>query len=299
MNSDGTLLASVSFNEHCVYMYVYVYSVVDPSADAVVIGTAGTAGSSHGQFQYPRSACFVNRNGADTLLISDWGNDRIVEVTARGDFLRFIAMKAGSQPWGIAYCGVGDVIAVSLNGVHAVVLLEYESGAVKPAVTIGSATRGKGDGQLYRPRGVTFTADGRYILIADYWNDRVSKFSAASGAFIAHVISNGISYPRDVLQCEDGSIAVAHGCYGNASVVCVGQDGGTVLNIIIPSQSVQRQLSVSTLVCAEIGGTSIPQSLCSSLNGLVVKTNEGQVFLLRDAWIFSSRCAWLSALSCC
>jgi hypothetical protein len=221
----------------------------------------------------------VHRHGIDTLLICDWGNDRVVEVTASGLFLRAIALKKYSGVWGIAYCGVGDVIAVSLCEAYAVVLLEYQSGAVKPEVTIGSGFRGSGDGQLWRPYGVTFTADGRHILVADWGNDRVSKFTAASGAFIAHVISNGISDPRDVIQCEDGSIAVAQGKGVRSSVLCVGEDGGLVQNIFF----------------------FIPQSLTYSatLNGLVVKTIDGNVFLLRDAWMSSNRGAWLSALSCC
>jgi hypothetical protein len=64
----------------------------------------------------------------------------------------------------------------------------------------------------------------------------------------------------------------------------VGQDGGLLQNIIIPSAS---------------EGAFIPFALSFSpwLNGLVVKTIEGKLFLLRDAWMYSSRCAWLSALS--
>jgi DNA-binding beta-propeller fold protein YncE len=210
-----------------------------------------------------------------------------VEVTSTGVFLRTIAMKKGSFPWGIAYCGVRDLIAVSLNGVHAVVQLQYESGAVKPELTIVSGTGGygRGDGQLWYPMGVTFTADGRYILVADCCNHRVSKFSAASGAFIAHVISNGILYPRDVLQCEDGSIVVAQGPYGGSdSVVCVGEDGNLMQNIIISSAS---------------EGVLLPLALSysPSLNGVVVQIFEGGLFLLRDAWMPSSRCAWLSALA--
>jgi DNA-binding beta-propeller fold protein YncE len=155
---------------------------------------------------------------------------------------------------------------------------------VKPEVTIGTGI-GSGDGQLYLPRGVTFTADGRYILVVDGANDRVSKFSAASGAFIAHVATkavNGIWYPSDVLQCEDGSIVVAHDG-SDASVVCVGEDGVTVKNIIIPSTS---------------GGAVYPYSFSHSmsLGGVVVKTTRGS-FLLRDAWMSSNRSAWLSALA--
>jgi DNA-binding beta-propeller fold protein YncE len=228
----------------------------------------------------------VHRNGIDTLLICDTGNDRVVEVTACGVFRRAIALKKGSYPHGIAERD--GVIAVSLFIAHTVVLLQYDSGAVKPEVTIGSGM-GSGDGQLRYPHGVTFTADGRCILVADWCNNRVSKFSAASGAFIAHVATeaaNGIYNPRDVLQCEDGSIVVAQRMYdGSAgSVVCVGEDGVKVQEIIVPSQS---------------GGTSSPHSLTSSPSfGLVVRTNNGRVFLFRDAWISSSRCTWISALCC-
>jgi hypothetical protein len=103
----------------------------------------------------------------------------------------------------------------------------------------------------------------------------VSKFSAASGSFVAHVISNGIRYPTDVLQCEDGSIVVPH----DDGVVCVGKDGVTVQSIGFPC---------------------IPQSLSysSSLNGVVVKRRDGGVFVLHDAWSRSLRCEWVRACVC-
>ncbi len=264
VNVDGTRFASVDRDTHCVYMY----NVADRTADPIVVGTAGTSGSAHGEFSHPTSAYFVRREGVDTLLICDWGNDRVVEVTARGEFMRAIAVDGG--PYGIAERD--GVIAVSLCGAHAVVLLQYESGTVKPEVTIGSGTEGNADGQLHNPMGVTFTADGRYILVTDYNNDRVSKFRADSGAFVAHVISNGIRHPIDVLQCEDGSIVVAHD-YG---VTCVGKDGATVQNINVPS--IPRSLSYSPL-----------------LNGVVGKCGDGSVFVLRDAWSHSLRCAWVQA----
>jgi hypothetical protein len=196
---------------------------------------------------------------------------------------------------GIAYCGTSNVIAVSLFYAHAVVLLQYESGAVKPEVTIGSGV-GSGDGQLREPHGVTFTADGCYILVADCGNHRVSKFSAATGAFIAHVISNGILWPRDVMQLEGGSILVTQGrCFlGLPSLFdvevhsgkLVGEDGSQLQRISIPNAS---------------HGGFMPYSLVYSpfLKAVVVRTLDGNVFLFRDAWMASSRSAWLSALSCC
>ncbi len=265
-NVDGALVASVNRAQHCVYMY----NVADRTADPVVVGTAGTAGSAHGELDCPTFVCFVHRNDVDTLLICDWGNDRVVEVTARGEFLRAIALPVDSRPYGIAERD--GVIAVSLHRNHVVVLLQYGSDTVKPEVTIGSGTRGNADGQLDSPRGVAFTADGRYILVADCLNHRVSKFSADSGAFVARVILNGISYPTDVLQCEDGSIVVAH----EDGVTCVGKDGVTVQNIDF--------LFSPCLL-----------SYSPSLNGVVVKCRDGSVFALRDAWSHSLRCEWVHA----
>jgi DNA-binding beta-propeller fold protein YncE len=209
----------------------------------------------------------VHRDGVDTLLISDSGNNRVVEVTARGEFMRAIVVDGG--PYGIAERD--GVIAVSLWDAHVVVLLQYESGAMQAEVTIGLG----GAGQLYAPMGVAFTVDGRYILVADFWNDRVSKFSAASGEFVAHVISNGITRPRDVLQCEDGSIVVAH----SDGVTCIKKDGVTVQNITI--SGIPRSLSYSP-----------------SLNDVVVNCHDGGVFVLRDAWSHSLRCEWVHACVC-
>jgi DNA-binding beta-propeller fold protein YncE len=260
-NADGTLVASVERDAHC----VRIHNETDRTSDPVVVGTAGTRGSAHGLLNYPAFVCFVHRDGVDTLLIADWGNSRVVEVTARGEFMRAIAVEG--RPLGIAERD--GVIAVTLYDADAVVLLQYESGTMKPEVTIGSA--GNADGQVHYPRGVAFTTDGRYILVADCWNHRVSKFSAASGAFIAHVILNGIRNPTDVLQCEDGSIVVAH----MKGVTCVGKDGATVQNIAISSNT----------------PWSLSYSL--SLNGVLVKCGDGSVFVVRDAWSRSLRCAWV------
>ena len=290
MNVDGTLCASVDRGQHRVRI-CSVDGVGKYTDDVVNVGTVGTRGSAHGQLNSPAFVCFVHRYGVVTLLICDSGNDRIVEVTDRGVFLRAVVMKRGSHPCGIAERD--GVIAVSLYCAHAVVLLQYESGAVTREVTIGS--EGRGDGKLWRPMGVAFTADGRYILVADFGNHRVSKFCAATGAFIAHVATkaaNRIFYPTDVLQCEDGTTLVTHGgawAYAdgrNACVVSVGKDGVTLQNIIIPSTLPPGCLKPLSL------------SYSAYLNGVVVKTDTEGVFFLRDAWMYSSRSAWLSALLC-
>lgn len=271
VNIDSTLFASVDSEQHC----VYIYSLVDTAADPVVFGTVGTRGSANEQLNSPISTCFVRRDCKDTLLITDLGNNRVVEVSADGTFVRAIAMN-GRFPYGIAYCGNSDIIAVTLKITYWVVLfLQYESGAVKPEVTIGSGTARR----LSLPLGVAFTADGRYLLVAD--NHCVSKFNAASGEFITHVATkaaNGICSPRGVLQCEDGSIVVALAYYGSSSsVVHVGADGETINEFIIPNAS---------------GGNLHP---CLLFNSVLVKCLDGSLFVLRDTWSPSPRCAWLHA----
>ena len=298
VNLDGTRFASVDSKQHCVIIHS-VDGAGEGFSNQVVFGTAGTPGREHGQLYDPRFACFVHRNGVDTLLICDCGNDRVVEVTANGVFLRAISLMKGDCPFGIAERD--GVIAVSLCGTHAVVLLQYDSGTVTPDVTFGCGSGGTDvrrngmllnpEGHLSFPRGVSFTTDGCYLLVADSGNHRVSKFSATSGAFITHVISNGISYPRDVLQCEDGSLVVAQGgyCGFTPSVVCVAADGATVQDIVIPVARHGHRYTIHA---------PFSLSYSPSLNGVLVKTYTEGVFLLRDSWMASRRCAWLSALSC-
>jgi hypothetical protein len=276
INVHGTVCASVNCTQHCVYIY-RVNSAGVCSSAPLIIGAPGTAGSLPGQLKHPGFACFVHRNGSDTLLICDWGNDRVVEVTTSGEFCRAIAVKS---PLGVAYCSTNDVIAVSLHRDAAVVLLQYESGAVKPEVTIGSGTYGGDDGQLRLPMGVAFTADSRFILVADWGNHRVSKFSAANGAFLAHVATNagnGIRYPSDVIDWEGDSIVVAYG-YGDG-------DSANVLFV--------RECGVDFMMSGAAG-----VFYSASFKGAVAKHWDGSVYLFRDAWMASSRCAWLSALSC-
>jgi DNA-binding beta-propeller fold protein YncE len=270
VNDDGTRFASVDSDQHCVYIYS-LDGAGERTAAPVVFGTVGTHGSEQGQLRDPKFTCFVRRNGIDTLLICDYGNGRVVEITVTGVFLRAIAMKNGGRPWGVSYCGSSDFIAVSLYLDHAVVLLQYASATVMATLPVGSSgsARGSDDGQLYSPQGLRFAADGTQILLADSVNHRVSLFSVASGKFLAHTATgaaNGTRRPSDVLQCGDGSRVVAEG-EAHGSVVCVGVDGVTVQQIVAGEDDF------------------IPHSLAYSplLRGVLVKErgSGGRVMLLK------------------
>jgi hypothetical protein len=263
-NADGTLIASVDSDSHCVDIFN-----VDRNGPPVVYGTVGLVGCTRQRLNTPSSACFVNRSGTDTLLISDSFNDRLVEVTVSGLFLRAIALNKKSHPCGIAYSG--GVIAVALRHSHLVVLVEYETGVQKHFV--GTTHR------LWYPQRVTFTADGDYILVSESSAFRfgISRFCVANGAFVSSGFPGYDLYPgHDFLQCEDGRYVIAHGS-DCLSVKVWGADGGDA--------AVQEIKLLH------------PSAICYSplFGGVVVKSSLGHVHLLRDAWEHSSRRAWLSA----
>lgn len=282
MNVDGTLLASVEAIQHCVHIY-RIDSTGETIGHPIIVGSKGVRGKAHGQFSYPHFVCFVRHELTDTLLICDSWNHRVVEVTASGAFVRAIDLHERSGPHGVAYCAKSDVIAVSLWRANTVVLLQYDSGAVK--TIIGNGTAGSADGQLNCPLGVTFTKDGDCILVADSKNYRVSTFSAATGAFIAHMPAFGI--PRDVLHLEDGSILV----------VVDGKDWAARL-VHTMVDAVRGEEEEQTIIVSDIFEKVVnPKSLCVStlFDGVIVKCWSGALQLLRDGWPHT-RGAWLCAV---
>jgi hypothetical protein len=282
MDFTGTLLASVDYNMHCVRIY-RVDGAGECGAAAVVACIPGTAGRDDKLLSQPTCACFVHRHGLDTLLICDSANDRVVEVTVDGAFIRTLAVRNRSCLSGIAFCQTSDVIAVSLEGRGEVLLLHFKTGEEISEATIRSNRIFACTVPVFNPMGVAFTADGLCLSVADCRNHRVSKFSTVTGAFIAHVATkatHGIWYPKDVQWCEDGSLVIAQqgdfdvSDVAPPSVVC----GVKRKEIKFPSYS-----SSST--------AAIPSSLSfsASLNAVVVKMNDGNIFLLYDAFGFSSR----------
>ncbi len=117
--------------------------------------------------------------------------------------------------------------------------------------------RGAGGGQLSRPYGLSFSADGARLLVAEYDNHRVCCFRAADGAFAGVMASSGalgLSYPRDVVEVAGGMLVAD---YGNHRVVRVPADGSpaTVLGGVAGSKPGQFSWPVALFVSAD--GTQI------------------------------------------
>ena len=79
--------------------------------------------------------------------------------------------------------------------------------------------------------GLRFTADGLGLVVADYFNGRVSIFCAKDGSFLRHIaLLPADVYPRDVEQCviDDGSTGWVI-CHSSGLLAVADTDAGTVV----------------------------------------------------------------------
>jgi hypothetical protein len=157
------------------------------------------------------------------LLLTDAGHDavHVIDVAGRVHAGFMAAPGAILGPRGVA--ARGSLVAVSAwkkesSGEHVVQLFEG-SGASWTAVRVvayGFGAPGSADGQLDRPYGLRFTADGTGLVVADNENSRVSTFRVEDGSFVRHL---GLSFPFDVEECEGGWLVA---CYGKSTIEFVG-----------------------------------------------------------------------------
>lgn len=103
MSVDGRHLAVSNFNTDMITVY--------STADGSVVTEFGGRGSAHGQFNYPEKMCITPRN---TLLVAEFDNNRVQEVTLAGEHIRFIG--EGMYPH-----DVGSLAGIARNDEYIVV----------------------------------------------------------------------------------------------------------------------------------------------------------------------------------
>ena len=165
------------------------------------------------------------------LLVTDAGHDAVhmVDVTRRVHAGYLAAPGSIAGPRGVAASGASPLVAISAwkkdsSGDHVVHVYAGSGSGWEPVRVIGGGFGGPGpaDGQLRRPYGLRFSADGSAVCVADRGNDRVSLFRVADGGFVRH-IATGLSGPRDVEEVEGGWVVA---CCGSHTVEFVGGGGG-------------------------------------------------------------------------
>ena len=182
---------------NCYHDSISVYSM--NTGDRVT--TFGSNGSGAGEFNMPTHVCSTPRG---TILVCEYSNRRVQEVTITGEHVRFIGVGHFDDNVVFAMCMQGDMVAVGkrnrdTNGL--IVLFNYSSGAL--IRKFGSY--GFGEGQVKNVTGLSFTPDGKHILVADI-SPRLSMFTV-EGAFVKTLgtgVLDGV-WGKDVL-CSGSSI---------------------------------------------------------------------------------------------
>ena len=170
------------------------------------------------------------------LLVTDHGHDavHIVDVLRRTHNGYLAAPGSIAGPRGVAVCrtATNPLVAISAwkkhwSGDHTIRVYADNGAGWKTIRVIGGGfgRPGAADGQLARPYGLRFSADGTAVCVADPGNERVGLFRVADGAFMRH-IATGLPCPLDVEEVEN-IWAVA--CALSHTVEFVGDGGRSFL----------------------------------------------------------------------
>ena len=212
VSPDVKWAAVTDYNGNSVVVY-------DMSSGAVVRTIGGPAsGSGPCQFNYPFRLCFAP-NG--NLLVCDWKNNRVQELTVSGRFVRSIAVASARS---VACDGRVIVVGNYRNSGNAVEVYSYKKGTLLK----GFGVLGSGPKQIgSRAEGVRITPDGKHVLVAEYGNHRLSLFTM-EGVFVRHIGAGVLcDGNKDVEFAGNGEIIVAD--YSNYLVCVFSADGATLL----------------------------------------------------------------------
>jgi len=214
ITSDSRHMVVSNYDTH----QLSVYRLSDGSH----VRSFGSNGAAAGQFNHPFGLCMTKEN---TILVADCGNKRIQEMTLEGGHVKCIGAGVINGARGIAIHG--DVVAVGKSGGYGtpdrIMLFSYTSGSLLRKF----GGWGSGEGQYKYVTGIQFSADGKHLIIADYFNSHVS-LATVEGEFV-RFIGGGVLACRnkDVTFNSAGEVVVADN--RNHRVCVFSQSDGTLL----------------------------------------------------------------------
>ena len=211
------------------------------------IRTFGSEGAGKGQFDWPAMLCF---SVAGNILVAEYSNKRVQEITLTGDHVRFIGEGMIDDPiWGIAANAelivVGKFACFSTNRI---MMFDAVSGAFVRAF----GDYGDVPGQLMEYcAGARFTPDSRHIIVAESKSNgnggRLSVFTVA-GEFVRCIGEGEVKDADDVEFTDSGDIIV---CDCDSHHICAySADGSTLLRQwggAVDTEGVTVSLSPSAL----------------------------------------------------
>lgn len=158
------------------------------------VGKFGVNGTANGQFRFPKG---IATNGT-YLWVVDSNNDRVQRLTISGSTLLY------SSKFGTSGTGTGDFSspqAITWQGTDLYVtdivrhrVLRFNTSGVFQNEWGGY---GSGTTQFSSPYGITTDYNGD-VLVADYGNDRISKFSSTGTYISSFATSNPLSVQVDI-----------------------------------------------------------------------------------------------------
>ncbi|MEZ4561389.1 MAG: beta-propeller fold lactonase family protein [Thermomicrobiales bacterium] len=191
VSGDGRMVCVVDFLNR---VSVWTRSNVS-STDWTNQTNFGTQGAGPDQFNDPFGVA-VSADGL-TVLVADTYNDRI-SVWSRPDTgsivwanqATFGTSGAGpdqlQRPMGVAISADGLTAWVGDKGNDRVsVWTRQDTGSTNWTNHTTFGTKGIGPSRFQRPMGVTVSADGLKIWVADYWNNRISVWTRPNAASVA------------------------------------------------------------------------------------------------------------------
>jgi DNA-binding beta-propeller fold protein YncE len=202
----------------------------------VCLRTIGSEGRGPLQFRLP---CQVWVASDDFVFVADCENDRIQVLTPRVfDFHGFVGVGQLCRPRGV--CGDDDSVIVSEHSTHRISVFRRGDGALLRR--FGSL--GRGNGQLYYPRGLCLVTGYRHVAVADSENHRISVFSL-DGEFVRTMGVGNLRYPAGVACSAFDELVVAD--RANYRVV-VFRASGEVLRTMGDSDFIGVAMRGSTIV---------------------------------------------------
>ena len=211
---DGLHLIVSCWDSHS----ISVYSI--DTGDCIT--KFGSRGKGAGQFVNPHRICTTSRG---TILVIEYDNKRLQEVTMTGDHVRFIGEEQLDDEYICSLCMHGDIVAVgkcSGSSDGRVMFFSYSSGAV----ILKFGDYGSGKGQMKEVTGLSFMADGKYILVAS--NVRRLLMFTVYGVFVKTIDMAGFS-AFDVL-CSGSNVFAAN--FGNHCVYVFSTETGALLRTL-------------------------------------------------------------------
>ncbi|CAF5004789.1 unnamed protein product [Rotaria sp. Silwood1] len=172
---------------------------------------AGGNGKGHEAHQLNHPLDVIIDKESDSLIISDYGNRRVVRWPRRNG-TRGETIISNIACWGLTMDDNGSLYVIDA-GEHEV--RRYKIGDTKGTVVAGGNGYGNRLDQLCTPRYVFVDRD-HSVYVSDYWNHRVMKWE--EGATQSIVVAGGqgkgnsltqLNYPQGLVVDQLGTVYVA------------------------------------------------------------------------------------------